>query len=618
MVESDVIIKKNIFLTNEPDRFLISKDGNTLSINKQTNVIKQEKNEPRHETSADHIDGIIGVLEAKESNYLMTIDTSIFVGVILGHKVFCIENVNFYSFSNGTSKIDEPCVQQIKDFFKRNTFYFSQTLDLSVSYYSIAKKIDNKTSNFNSETNLFRNSQLNFLWNYSNTRVIDNELLSGIVHPIINGYIGIKPVNSYDIEFTYAIISRKETKRSGCRFIVRGADLNGNVANFAETEQLIIIPNMKKTNSDDFSVLSYLQIRGSMPFIWAQLPNLQLNPPINVSNDFSANSQAFNRHFNNIIMNYDKVCCVNLIDKKGDQKVIGEHYQDFVKKYKQSIQSTSTNSGVDSNAIDYSWFDFHSECKKMKYENLSKLLRAQSVSSALSTHDFTQLLVKKGSQQYQDNIELISRQKGVFRTNCIDNLDRTNVVQSVFGRQFLHKILYRLKISEMPQGNPFEEFTGLFEGSYRELWGGNGDILSKAYSGTNALKRDFTRTGKRTIRGAIDDGVNTSTRFYINNFCDGYNQDCHDYYLGNLNPKKKTFKAHSTFFVKSLFVSMFLLTFILYSLSTSFALKEEKEYGFKGVILKGLIFTGMFLISCLSLMGGFKQSLIDLSTISYH
>lgn len=29
------------------------------------------------------------------------------------------------------------------------------------------------------------------------------------------------------------------------------------------------------------------------------------------------------------------------------------------------------------------------------------------------------------------------------------------------------------------------------------------------YTGTNALKTDFTRTGKRTIKGAIDDGVNS-------------------------------------------------------------------------------------------------------------
>jgi hypothetical protein len=41
----------------------------------------------------------------------------------------------------------------------------------------------------------------------------------------------------------------------------------------------------------------------------------------------------------------------------------------------------------------------------------------------------------------------LSTQSGVFRTNCIDCLDRTNVVQSAFGRQTLHRHLVRLGIA---------------------------------------------------------------------------------------------------------------------------------------------------------------------------
>jgi len=45
--------------------------------------------------------------------------------------------------------------------------------------------------------------------------------------------------------------------------------------------------------------------------------------------------------------------------------------------------------------------------------------------------------------------------------------------------------------------------------------------MSVLYSGTPALKTDFTRTGKRTMRGAIDDGINSLTRYVLNNFMDG-------------------------------------------------------------------------------------------------
>ena len=43
-------------------------------------------------------------------------------------------------------------------------------------------------------------------------------------------------------------------------------------------------------------------------------------------------------------------------------------------------------------------------------------------------------------------------------------------------------------------------------------------------SGTGALKTDFTRTGKRTLRGILNDGWNSTLRFYINNFLDGPRQ----------------------------------------------------------------------------------------------
>lgn len=48
--------------------------------------------------------------------------------------------------------------------------------------------------------------------------------------------------------------------------------------------------------------------------------------------------------------------------------------------------------------------------------------------------------------------------------------------------------------------------------------------MSILYSGTDALKTDFTRTGKRTKGGALQDGKNSIMRYVKNNFYDGYNQ----------------------------------------------------------------------------------------------
>ncbi len=63
-------------------------------------------------------------------------------------------------------------------------------------------------------------------------------------------------------------------------------------------------------------------------------------------------------------------------------------------------------------------------------------------------------------------------------------------------------------IAGQPLGEPFEKFNELLEEAFRESWTNNADRISILYTGTPALKTDFTRTGKRTFKGAINDGIN--------------------------------------------------------------------------------------------------------------
>lgn len=116
---------------------------------------------------------------------------------------------------------------------------------------------------------------------------------------------------------------------------------------------------------------------------------------------------------------------------------------------------------------------------------------------------------------------LVSSQDGVFRTNCIDCLDRTNVVQSMLAKRSLKFILTKLGI--LNAGQSIDSTAGL-SSLYKHVWADNADLVSTQYSGTGALKTDFTRTGKRTITGAMMDGVNSMVRYYKNNFRDGYRQ----------------------------------------------------------------------------------------------
>lgn len=82
------------------------------------------------------------------------------------------------------------------------------------------------------------------------------------------------------------------------------------------------------------------------------------------------------------------------------------------------------------------------------------------------------------------------------------------------------------------KGNVLNSPFADFELTFKRVWGNNADAISFFYAGTGALKTDFTRTGKRTKKGALMDGYNSCVRYIMNNFMDGYRQDVVDLLLG--------------------------------------------------------------------------------------
>ena len=102
---------------------------------------------------------------------------------------------------------------------------------------------------------------------------------------------------------------------------------------------------------------------------------------------------------------------------------------------------------------------------------------------------------------FSNYILVVCQQQGVFRINCIDCLDRTNVVQTAIAKSVLETQLLKLGLIPPEHGIP-DDLRLVFQ----NLWANNGDALSRQYAGTNALKGDFTRTGERNLHGLMKDG----------------------------------------------------------------------------------------------------------------
>ena len=307
-----------------------------------------------------------------------------------------------------------------------------------------------------------------------------------------------------DSKFLITLISRRSIKRPGLRYLRRGVDDFGNTANSVETEQIL----SKASWEPSEKIYSFTQIRGSIPLFFSQSP-FSFKPIPVLQHSSETNHKALTRHFSNIAGSYGDAQIVLLVDKHGGEAEIGG-------KYEEHIRQVNTEDGVSGRKLGFEWFNFNHECRGMKFENVSLLMN--SLGGRLDA--FGETVVTGGIAR--------RKQSGVFRTNCMDCLDRTNVVQSACGQRALEKQLQE-------EGFVVDLHTDVTTKWFNALWADNGDAISRQYTSTAALKGDYTRTRQRNYRGAINDLGLTLSRYFNNVISDYFSQAAIDYLLGNVN-----------------------------------------------------------------------------------
>jgi hypothetical protein len=291
--------------------------------------------------------------------------------------------------------------------------------------------------------------------------------------------------------FDITIISRRSVKRAGLRYHRRGVDEEGNVANSVESEQIL---SPSAWDHPDAKVFSFVQIRGSIPLFFTQSP-YSLKPSPVIQHSPGSNFLAMKRHFDALEKRYGAMQIVNLVEKHGTEAKIGNAYEENVARLNKEARGGGEADKETGDKIPFEWFDFHSACRGMKFENVALLL--QTLGKKLES--FGSTVVVDG--------HATTTQSGVLRTNCMDCLDRTNVCQSSFAKYMLDQQLKEQGFDLTAQADQVMSW-------FNTLWADNGDAISKQYASTAAMKGDYTRTKKRNYRGALTDAGLGLTRFY--------------------------------------------------------------------------------------------------------
>lgn len=423
--------------------------------------------------------GCLGVLKLNEGVenilYLVLVTGCVSVGKIHDSEVFRITATNFLSLRNAAA--DEERIQELKKLLNSGTFYFSWSstgANFDLSLCAQRQEQEHVTDN-------------RFFWNRSLHLHLSryNVDCSEWLLVAMCGGVEIRTIYCGSKQAKACLISRLSCERAGTRFNVRGTNDDGHVANFCETEQVIFLGKM---------VTSYVQTRGSVPLFWEQ-PGLQVgNHRVKMSRGFEASAPAYDKHLQTLKKQYGEQVIVNLLGMKEGEDMLSKSFESH---HKASRHASD---------VLFVHFDYHQKCRGGKTEKLVEL--HHKVFKKMDSHDFF----------FHNGEEIVKRQFGVIRSNCLDCLDRTNTVQSFFGFQLLNKQLECLGLMEKPQ------LAARFEEVYKSTWSANGHHISRIYAGTGALE------GK-TAAGKLKDGARSVSRTIQNNFFDGSKQEAIDILL---------------------------------------------------------------------------------------
>jgi hypothetical protein len=427
------------------------------------------------------------------------------------------------------SPLEHPCLA-LKKLLSSGTFYYSSDFDLT-------RRLQQRTTD--AATVAIDSLDAGFLWNsYMIQPLVDFRSrlaptekaaldVSGILTSAIRGFaltITV-PTSSAPIKVrgsgmpsTMTLISRLSCRRAGTRFNSRGIDDDGNVANFVESETIYWAPSGV--------CFSYVQVRGSVPIFWEQqsglLPGQQ---KITITRSEAATQPAFDKHFDNLELSYGGIHVVNLLSNEKTQEI------ELSEKYRKHIRKSPLNQGSEKghserDLVKLTEYDFHAETRGPGgYEAASMIARWIKDSADSFAYYLTEESEENtGADRVIRRPMTILQQEGIFRTNCLDCLDRTNLVQTIISKMALEIFLNHKSLAGSQD----------FWMRHSSMWADNGDALSRIYAGTGALKSSFTRHGKMSLAGALADARKSATRMYINNFADKGRQNTIDMLLGRL------------------------------------------------------------------------------------
>ncbi|CAJ0927665.1 unnamed protein product, partial [Mesorhabditis belari] len=541
-------LESKALLTGEPENDYSEQEIMELlaTVSEGTSIVQKGPNGRKQQVAGGIIArvqnayGILGIVRFTEGYYIILITKAMIVAQIGYHSIYKIAEVAMINIGIDGLLPNSPEEQRYVKIFQSvdlsTDFYFSYTYDLSHSLQENYLATDWENGGLHKHS-----ADSRFIWNsFLLEPLRQNAISERWMIEVTHGFVAQHLVDLPTCQISLILIGRRSAKYAGTRFLKRGANLKGDVANDVETEQIVWDrggpPNLKKGR-----FTSFVQRRGSVPLRWSQDPATRgvVGKPMILIDIHEPHAQTAGAHFRDLKKKYGSPIVVyNLVkrrEKRRHETLLNEQFLKAVNYLNQFIP--------DDEQIAYIAFDV-ARCNKSSDMNVLSMLN-ETAMRAVIAHGWFQSFPMHHKQTLSPREAFLGfnptttpsgqamLQRGVSRTNCVDCLDRTNVAQFAIGKAALACQLFGMGLLD----EPFIDLSSELCRVYEELFDAHGDTLAWQYAGSQLVHSIKTYKKTAALQERSRDVLQTLSRYYSNTFGDYDKQAAINLFLGIYRPQ---------------------------------------------------------------------------------
>ncbi|PIN09546.1 putative phosphoinositide phosphatase [Handroanthus impetiginosus] len=488
--------------------------------------------------------GIVGFIKFLGPYYMLLITKRRKIGTICGHAVYSIAKSEMIPIPNSTAH-PNMAYSKNENRYKKLLRAVDLTKDFFFSYSYLVMLSLQKNLSFH-YTGLVLYETM-FVWNEFLTRGIRNQLKNSVwTVALVYGFFKQVKLSISGREFNLILIARRSRHYAGTRYLKRGVNEKGRVANDVETEQ-IVLEDVQE--GSPIQISSVVQNRGSIPLFWSQeTSRLNIKPDIILSKKDDKYG-ATRLHFENLVKRYgNPIIILNLIktrEKKPRESILRTEFATAIEVINRDL--------AHENRLKFLHWDLSKYSRNKAASVLAYLAKVATNALELTGFFYCQVLPSlsqlpcsdcadedlcdENNDAYHLNAEDSINgddvdgsnfvkppvfQKGVLRTNCIDCLDRTNVAHYVYGLVALGHQLHAFGYIDSPNISLDSQLADDLMKIYEAM----GDTLALQYGGSAAHNKIFSeRRGQWKAATQSQEFLRTLQRYYSNAYMDAEKQD---------------------------------------------------------------------------------------------